>query len=404
MKQQKYDLFISYRRTNNRGETIGTLLAYSVFYHLNDRGYKGRVFIDHKGIKNENFESKILNSIKNSKVFILLLTKDTLSRCVEPKDWVRREICQAVESGLKIIAINYNGEFTEADFPSNFPTELNFLKKHNWQMVRAVEFREDMDKLISEIIKPTLKSKNLEERIARREARLNKLKGIFALNKKMWIALFTIIILVSAAIPTINWIKEEDVPFSLEDAKTLGDKYYKEGEYDKAIPYLEYAAKKGYASAQNHLGFCYLTGEGVEKNTKIAVKLFHKAAKLGNATAQGNLGVCYYNGLGVPQDYAEAMKWYHKAVEQGDGGAQYNLGVCYVEGKCVPQDYTTAIGWWRKAADQGYAKAQYNLGVCYYYGDGIPKDQKQAIMWWRNAAKQGYEDAQNALKDHGESW
>lgn len=433
MKQQKYDLFISYRRKNNRGEAIGTLLAHSVFDHLNDRGYKGRVFIDHEGIKNEDFEAKILNSIKNSKVFILLLTKDTLSRCVDPNDWVRSEICQAVESGLKIVAINYNEEFTEADFPSDFPAELNFLRKYNWQSVRAVEFKEDLDKVITEIIKPTLKIKNLEERVARREARKNRVRRFFAYNKKMWVTLSAIVVLVATGIPIINWIKEENVPFSLEDAKTLGDKYYEEGEYDKAIPYLEYAARKGYALAQNHLGFCYLVGQGVEQNNKMALKWFRRAAKLGDAMAQDNLGAmylegvgvsvdyaeavrwfrkaaeqdfkyaqynfgrCYHNGQGVLQDYAEAVKWYRKAADQGHIGASYELGSLYLNGHGVSQNYSKAAKWFRKAAEQDLKSAQYNLGLCYYNGDGVSRDYAEAVKWWQKAAEQGNIEAQHSI-------
>ena len=397
MKQQKYDLFISYRRTNSRGEAIGTLLAHSVFDHLNDRGYKGRVFIDHQGIKNEDFETKILNSIRNSKVFILLLTKDTLSRCVDPEDWVRREICQAVESGLKIVAINYNEEFTEADFPSEFPVELNFLRKHNWQSVRAVEFREDMDKVIAEIIKPTLKTKNLEERTARREARKTRVKRFFSLNKKMWIAIPAIIIIMAVGVSTINWIREDNVPFSLEDARTLGVKYYVEGDYDKAIPYLKYAAKKGYAIAQNHLGYCYVKGLGVEKNYKLALKWFRKGVKQGDAYALFNLGSCYYTGIGVSLDTAEGLRLIHKAAEQGCADAQHKLGEFYFKGEGVSQDYVEAMTWFRKAAEQGMALAQHSLGGFYQNGVVVSQDYEEAAKWYHKAAEQGDVHAQNSL-------
>ena len=396
MKYPKYDLFISYRRTNSRGETIGTHLAGRVFDHLNNRGFKGRVFIDHLGIKNEDFEEKILNSIKNSKVFLLLLTKDTLSRCVDQDDWVRREICQAVESKLQIVVINNNNEFTKNDFPANFPEELKFLRRHQRHTVHADadKFSDDMDRVIELIISPAIKTKKKEERIARRAACYNKLKGVFSLlNKKFWIAIAVTIVVVVAGIPIVNWIKDQNVPFTLEDARVLGSKYYEVGEYDKAIPYLKYAAQKGYGPAQNFLGACYVHGKGVEKEPKKGVKLTLKAAKKGYADAQNNLGYYYHFGLGVPQDDAEAIKWFRKAAEQGDVSAQASLG-----GTLMSRDSDEAVKWLQKAAEQGDVNSQYNLGLCYSKGvGGASLDEKEAAKWFRKAAEQGDEHAQYNL-------
>lgn len=402
MKYPKYDLFISYRRTNSRGETIGTHLAGRVFDHLNNRGFKGRVFIDHLGIKNEDFEEKILNSIKNSKVFLLLLTKDTLSRCVDQDDWVRREICQAVESKLQIVVINNNNEFTKNDFPANFPEELKFLRRHQRHTVHADadKFSDDMDRVIELIISPAIKTRKKEERIARRAACYNKFKGVFSLlNKKFWIAIAVAIVVVVAGIPIVNWVKDQNVPFTLEDARVLGSKYYEEGEYDKAIPYLKYASEHGYVKAQNHLGLCYFMGQGVAKNYDMAIKWFRDAAESGEADAMSNLGVCYSRGMGVSQDENEALKWYREGAELGNMVAQHNLGVLYQHGMGVPKNSDEAIKWYMKAAEQGYAMSQYNIGLCYFEGDGVIQDCKEAVKWGRKAAENGYADAQFFLGD-----
>ncbi len=86
-----------------------------------------------------------------------------------------------------------------------------------------------------------------------------------------------------------------------------------------------------------------------------AVKWFRKAAEQNYAEAQNNLGACYATGQGVAKDYVEAVKWYRKAAEQNFAPAQYNLGVCYATGRGVATNYVEAVKWYRKAAEQDHA-------------------------------------------------
>jgi TPR repeat protein len=186
-------------------------------------------------------------------------------------------------------------------------------------------------------------------------------------------------------------------------------------------------AEKGNANAQEYLGYCYHTGQGVAKDYVEAVKWHRKAAEQGNAVAQRNLGICYQHGNGVRKDKAEAAKWYRKAAEQGDAYAQYNLGVCYSDGDIVAKhptpvdtimsfpdpiinlglsklgmgsgrkDAAEAVKWFRKAAEQGNADAQNKLGCCYEEGSGVKKDLAEAAKWYRKAADQGNASAQHNL-------
>ena len=177
------DIFISYRRENKEGQAYGTTIANLIYDKLNDAGYRGRVFLDHEGIINENFEEKILKTIRQAKVFILLLTQDTLDRCQNDGDWVRREICVARESDLEIIVINYNNEFKNV-YPNDFPEELCWLKTHNRQIVRAAEFSDDMAKLISNIISPAIKRKKLAVKETQRYLQRQKIREIIKSGKR----------------------------------------------------------------------------------------------------------------------------------------------------------------------------------------------------------------------------
>ena len=153
MAQEKYDIFISYRRKDENGKEWGTSIARNILQALEDRGYKGRVFFDHNKIGPEDFEKKILGAIKQAKVFLCVLTKNAMDNCVNEGDWVRREICKALESGLNIIFLNPDNEFNHKLLPKDFPKELDIVKTQNSLEIRSGQkFEVDIDDMIKRYI------------------------------------------------------------------------------------------------------------------------------------------------------------------------------------------------------------------------------------------------------------
>ena len=84
-------------------------------------------------------------------------------------------------------------------------------------------------------------------------------------------------------------------------------------------------AEKGFHLAQNSIGLCYYTGDGVEKNEQRAAYWFRCAAEQGLAAAQFNLGWLYEHGEGVPLNIFQASHWYTLAAKQGYRKAQERL-------------------------------------------------------------------------------
>jgi uncharacterized protein len=137
-------------------------------------------------------------------------------------------------------------------------------------------------------------------------------------------------------------------------------------------------AEKGNAGNQFLIGMMYLNGEGVEQDTKEALKWLLKASKQGHAEAQLHLGLGYYNdGNCSSLEMKKAFDWVLKAAEQGQGDAQVCLGFMYDEGLAVAKDEDKSIDWLIKAgenrhpkaieiledlAEQGYTRAQTFLG------------------------------------------
>ena len=178
----------------------------------------------------------------------------------------------------------------------------------------------------------------------------------------------------------------------------LGRAYQAAKRNSDALVWYERAARSGYSSAQNALGFAYYLGLGVDKSYSNSFFWYQKAADQNDATAQDFLGNLYELGQGVTQDYAKAFFWYQKAADQGNAHAQNFLGNLYQNGQGVTQDYAKAFFWYQKAADQGFSLGQLNLGNMYFSGRGVTKDKDKAISLFKSAAAKGNENAKKVLE------
>jgi len=201
-----------------------------------------------------------------------------------------------------------------------------------------------------------------------------------------------------------------------------------------AVRWYRRAAEAGCAEAQARLGWCYLSGKGVEqRSATTAFRLFTMAVQqqqqdktstssadpatsfvseeeqevaehtLVNALAVRGVAWCHEHRLGVKEDAVAAAAAYRAAARLpggGDARALLMLGRCYREGRGIDADPHEALSCFRRAAELGLPLAQYTLAQCYQLGDSeceCPVDAAQAVHWYRMAAAQGLADAQFAL-------
>ena len=142
-----YDIFISYRREENRW------LAYSLQSELELNGF--RVFLDtqdsHAG---EDFPIELESCIKNCKDFILVLNKHTLDKCVDPADWIYKEVCIAIANKKHIVPLTTEPFDWSIDVPEDIKsiTKRNEFKYYPIEHVRIL-----MKKLIKELSSRPLK-------------------------------------------------------------------------------------------------------------------------------------------------------------------------------------------------------------------------------------------------------
>lgn len=150
-----YDIFVSYRRKDCAGLTSGTNIARTIKQQLEIEGYKHRVFFDYSELSDDDFEKIILKAIERCKVFILVLSRDSMMRCVNDDDWVRREILHAQKRGLKIIPVEPDNLFN--GYPDEFPAELDIVKRIQHTTIHMdSSFERDMRAMIEARIRPIL--------------------------------------------------------------------------------------------------------------------------------------------------------------------------------------------------------------------------------------------------------
>jgi TPR repeat protein len=189
-----------------------------------------------------------------------------------------------------------------------------------------------------------------------------------------------------------------------------GFKLVEPGEPDLPLTELRAKAESGDAKAQNELGFKYLLGKGVPKDTAEGVRWLRRAAEQGDTNAANNLGWIYLKGQGIAKDPSEALKWFVLGAEDGDAKSQKELGEIYQKGWGVPQDLAESLKWFGRAAEQipeqpdhsarnslnriFIEEARHELGEIYSQGEGVERDDTQAVKWFKKAADLGDADAQ----------
>lgn len=151
---------------------------------------------------------------------------------------------------------------------------------------------------------------------------------------------------------------------------------------------LQSRAASGDAKAQLQLAIRLRDGKGVAKNDTEAMQWAHKAADAGNADAQDFVGFAYLRGAVVKRNTALAIAYFKEAADES-AQAAFNLGQCYYGAQGTEQDCTQALEWWEKAATKGHGRAAATAAMAFHAGEGIPRDPAKARRLAERAAELG---------------
>lgn len=172
------------------------------------------------------------------------------------------------------------------------------------------------------------------------------------------------------------------------------------GDFTKALEYLEQAMDNDYRDAIYQMGWMYEMGYGVKQNTKRALRYYQQAADMGCAYACNALGMAYYNGAGVEKDPEQAAEWFTLGAEYGYGLSMSNLGYMYMNGIGVEEDWDTAMDWYEAAAWSADAEGMF-IRARELAATGDIDDAEEALWWFFNAQLRspGDEDVIAALEE-----
>lgn len=140
---------------------------------------------------------------------------------------------------------------------------------------------------------------------------------------------------------------------------------------------LRQASEAGDASAQLELAIRLRDGKGVGKDEKRALHWAHQAADQGHPEALDYVGFVYLRGALVKRNTAVAFGYFQAAAGESPQAA-FNLGQCYYGAQGTEQDCAKGLEWWEKAAAMGHGRAAAAAAMAYWSGEGIPPDPVKA--------------------------
>lgn len=163
-----------------------------------------------------------------------------------------------------------------------------------------------------------------------------------------------------------------------------------------AFDSLRALARSGNASAMLAVGKCYLDGEGVAKDPKLAYLAYLKAAEADSTEAMYQVAHCLQDGIGISKNAPSGMSWLKKAAEHNHLRAIAEIA----EDLFGKYDRNHSLGpsikkWSEKGALLEIPECQRIFGVCHEFGINMPANPQLAFSWYSKAAKNG--DARAAV-------
>ena len=140
-------VFISYRRND------APHLAGRLFDRLREHFGDGRIFMDVDSIEpGLDFGEVIADAVRSSKVMLVIIGPNWLSsqdgsrRIDSPDDYVRIELDQALQRGIRVIPVLVDGSTMPSS--TDLPDELQSLARRNAVEITHRAFTTDADRLI----------------------------------------------------------------------------------------------------------------------------------------------------------------------------------------------------------------------------------------------------------------
>ena len=201
MTQEHKTVFISYRRN------VSAFIARAVFQDLRANGYD--VFMDVENIDSGQFDTIILRQIEARAHFVVILAPGTIERCVEPDDWLRREIEHAIDTQRNIVPLLVN-DFTFGGTEQYLTGKLVELPRFNGLEVPHNYFDAAMERLRTRFLKQPVYGAITPAPLADQPLVQQKIAAAVAIDVGDILP------------PPFEWVKIPGGVVTLEDASSFG--------------------------------------------------------------------------------------------------------------------------------------------------------------------------------------
>jgi TPR repeat protein len=180
------------------------------------------------------------------------------------------------------------------------------------------------------------------------------------------------------------WCMAQAMAGSVEDYQR-GREAYRRGDVVASMAALRPAAAAGHAAAQSLLGYIYDHSGFIEES----VVLWQKAAAQGDAEAHVGLGNAYLTGRGVAKDEKLALRHFSKAAAAGHDASVEVVATAWIKGQMganATAEPALAMAAVRRAAEKGHLPSMDALALAYRDGQfGVVPDAVQAAAWQTRA-------------------
>lgn len=170
------------------------------------------------------------------------------------------------------------------------------------------------------------------------------------------------------------------------------DKFFSNGDKERAFKLYLQAAESGDERAITQVGLMYYNGIGTAVDCDAAFRWLNRGLGflLRNAPATYTLAEMFFHGRGTEQNYSRALNLYELACNGGHNfNAVFRLGEMYEYGCGVEVDNERAVEYYKTAADFGNDVAMSKLGLIYETGEFVAQDFREAKHWYSMAASHG---------------
>lgn len=158
-------------------------------------------------------------------------------------------------------------------------------------------------------------------------------------------------------------------------------KAYQQGDVVGAMALLRAPARAGHAASQSLLGFLYEKADFAAE----AAQLWQQAAAQGDAEAHAGLAGLYLSGRGVAKDEKAALRHFSEAAARGHAAAAEALAMAWLRGQLgadARAEPAAAQAALQRAAGLGHLASAEALAAGYRSGDwGLARDEAQARLW-----------------------